>query len=153
VRFADALEERQRAALNRLRPQLVVKVGRSGLNDHHPAVRMLYAAIDRVLKPIVAAEERRASAHLMKPGVLRARDQVGVRALNDALKGAFETPGPAAFEPGGGSTELRPLATASSALENSSGAPSTGEPRVVVEASPRGLSAPPRWAASPRRPS
>src|SRR5207237_3258937 len=89
----DALEELQRAALGRPRPQLVVKVDRSGLSENHPAVRALYAAIDRVLKPIVVAEERRASAHLIKPGsALRARDQVGLRALNDALKGAFDLP-------------------------------------------------------------
>jgi len=134
----DALEELQRAALSRPRPQLVVKVDRSGLNDNHPAVRALYVAIDRVLKPIVAAEERRASAHLIKPGgVLRARDQVGVRALNDALKGAFDTPGRAAFESGGGSTEVRPIAAPSSAPEKSSGIPSISEPPVVGEASPR----------------
>jgi hypothetical protein len=106
----DGLEDLQRAALNRPRPQLVVKVDRSGLNDNHPAVRALYDAIDSVLKPIVAAEERHASAHLIKPGsALRARDQVGVRALNDALKGAFDTPGRAAFEPGGGAKATAPI--------------------------------------------
>lgn len=98
----DALEELQRAALNHPRPQVVVKVDRSGLNDNHPVVSALYAAIDRVLKPIVADEERRASAHLIRAGgALRARDQVGLRALNDALKVAFDTPGKAAFARGG----------------------------------------------------
>ena len=98
----DALEELQRAALDRPRPQVVVKVDRSGLNDNHPVVRALYEAVDKVLKPIVAEEERRASAHLIRAGTaLRARDQVGLRALNDALKGAFDTPGKAAFERGG----------------------------------------------------
>jgi hypothetical protein len=43
--------------LNRPRPQLVVKVDRSGLNDNHPVVKALYEAVDRVLRPIVAEEE------------------------------------------------------------------------------------------------
>ena len=97
----DALEELQRAALDRPRPQVVVKVDRSGLNENHPVVKALYMAIDRVLRPIVADEERRAGAHLVRAGgALRARDQVGLRALNDALKGAFDAPGSAGFEPG-----------------------------------------------------
>jgi hypothetical protein len=53
----DALEELQRQALDRPRPQLVVKVDRSGLNDNHPVVKALYEAVDRVLRPIVAEEE------------------------------------------------------------------------------------------------
>src|SRR5207245_1910643 len=64
----DALEELQRAALERPRPQVVVKVDRSGLNENHPVVTALYAAIDRVLRPLVAEEERRAGAHLVRPG-------------------------------------------------------------------------------------
>ena len=49
----------------------------------------------------MAEEERRAGAHLIRPGsALRARDQVGLRALNDILKGAFDNPGKAASEPG-----------------------------------------------------
>ncbi|HEX2702049.1 MAG TPA: hypothetical protein VHM72_01275 [Solirubrobacteraceae bacterium] len=97
----DALETLQRQALDRPRPQLVVKVDRSGLNDNHPVVKALYEAIDRVLRPILAEEEKRAGAHLIRPGsALKARDQVGLRALNDALKNAFDTPGKAAFEPG-----------------------------------------------------
>jgi len=59
-------------------------------------VQRLYAAIDRVVKPIVAAEERRAGAHLLKPGrAVRARDEVGLRQLNDALRTAFDAPGSA----------------------------------------------------------
>ena len=97
----DALEVLQRQALDRPRPQLVVKVDRAGLNDNHPVVKALYDAIDRVLRPILAEEEKRAGAHLIRPGsALKARDQVGLRALNDALKNAFDTPGKAAFEPG-----------------------------------------------------
>jgi len=97
----DALEELQRAALDRPRPQVVVKVDRSGLNENHPVVKALYGAIDRVLRPIVAEEERRAGAHVVRAGgALRARDQVGLRALNDALKNAFDAPGKAGFEAG-----------------------------------------------------
>jgi hypothetical protein len=97
----DALEELQRQALDRPRPQLVVKVDRSGLNENHPVVKALYEAVDRVLRPIVAEEEKRAGAHLIRAGsALKARDQVGLRALNDALKTAFDTPGKAAFAPG-----------------------------------------------------
>ncbi|HKH17909.1 MAG TPA: hypothetical protein VKA57_10315 [Solirubrobacteraceae bacterium] len=106
----DALEDLQRDALERPRPQVVVKVDRSGLNDNHPVVKALYAAIDRVLSPIVAAEERRTRAHLVRAGgALRARDQVGLRALNDALKGAFDTPGKAGFEAGGAPAARAPL--------------------------------------------
>ena len=92
--ICDALEELQRAALDSPRPQVVVKVDRSGLNEHHPVVQRLYAAIERVLRPIVAAEERRAGAHLVRAGrAVQARDQVGLRALNDALRSAFDAPG------------------------------------------------------------
>jgi len=99
--FCDAIEQVQRDALDRPRPELVVKVDRSGLNEHHPLAQRLYAAIDRVLRPIVAAEERRAGAHLIgAPRAVTARDQVGLRALNDLLKAAFDQPGSAGAEPG-----------------------------------------------------
>ena len=99
--FCEAIERLQRDALDRPRPELVVKVDRSGLNEHHPIVARLYQAIDRVLKPIVAAEERRAGAHLIgAPRAVSARDEVGLRALNDLLKAAFDQPGTAAVEPG-----------------------------------------------------
>ena len=87
----EALEHLQRDALDKPRPELVVKVDRSGLNQHHPIVKQLYAAMDRVLRPIVAAEERRAGAHLIGAArAVTARDQVGLRALNDLLKAAFD---------------------------------------------------------------
>ena len=99
--FCEAIEQLQRQALDRPRPELVVKVDRSGLNEHHPIVKRLYAAIDRVLKPIVASEERRAGAHLIgAPRAVTARDQVGLRALNDALKSAFDQPGTAGGQHG-----------------------------------------------------
>jgi hypothetical protein len=111
----EAIEQLQRAALDAPRPQLVVKVDRSGLNEHHPMVQRLYAAIDRVLRPIVADEERRAGAHLIgAPRAVTARDQVGLKALNDALRAAFDRPGTAGFERGAaaasspGATESEP---------------------------------------------
>jgi hypothetical protein len=65
-------------------------------------VQRLYAAVERVLRPIVTAEERRAGAHLVRAGrAVQARDQVGLRALNDALRSAFDAPGAAGFERGG----------------------------------------------------
>jgi hypothetical protein len=76
-------------------------VDRSGLNEHHPLVQALYAAVDRVLKPIVSAEERRAGAHLIgAPKAVSARDQVGLKALNDLLRSAFDQPGSTGQEPG-----------------------------------------------------
>src|SRR4051794_8960759 len=107
--ICDALEDLQRAALDSPRPHVVVKVDRSGLNEHHPIVRKLYAGIERVLRPIVAAEERRAGAHLVRPGrAVQARDQVGLRALNDALRGAFDAPGGAGFERGDAPSDRAP---------------------------------------------
>ena len=109
----DALEALQRDALQRPRPQVVVKVDRSGLNDNHPVVKALYAAVDDVLRPIVAAEERRTRAHLVRPGgALRARDQVGLRALNEILKGTFDTPGKSGFESGSTPTDRPALSVA-----------------------------------------
>jgi hypothetical protein len=106
----DAIERLQREALDSPRPQVVVRVDRSGLNEHHRVVQRLYAAIDRVLRPIVADEERRAGARLVAPGKeIRARDQQGLRALNDALRSAFESPGTAPVAPGGAPTEGPPL--------------------------------------------
>jgi hypothetical protein len=131
----DALEQLQRAALDRPRPQVVVKVDRSGLNDNHPVVKALYAAIDRVLRPIVADEERRAGAHLVRAGgALRARDQVGLRALNDALKNAFDAPGRAGFESGTQPSSRPPTSPADDA-QTSTGAPGGAADRAPIAAS------------------
>jgi hypothetical protein len=139
----DALEQLQRNALERPRPQVVVKVDRSGLNDNHPIVKALYAAIDRVLRPIVAAEEQRAQAHLVRTGgALRARDQVGLRALNDALKGAFDTPGKAGFEAGQTPSRHAPL-TAGDTL--APGPQQTAEETPSPQPEPADLSAPLRF--------
>ena len=113
----DAIEQLQRDALDKPRPELVVKVDRSGLNQHHPIVERLYAAIDRVLRPIVAAEERRAGAHLIGAArAVTARDQVGLRALNDLLKAAFDQPGSAGAQPGTAPASKPPTQPADSEL-------------------------------------
>ncbi|MGI8594368.1 MAG: hypothetical protein ACR2ML_08410 [Solirubrobacteraceae bacterium] len=102
----EAIEDLQREALDSPRPQVVVRVDRGGLNEHHPIVGRLHAAIERALKPIVAAEERRAGAHLVSAGrAVKARDEVGLRALNDALRAAFDAPGSAGFARGGDPSE------------------------------------------------
>jgi len=122
----EAIEQLRRDALDKPRPELVVKVDRSRLNEHHPIVSRLYAAIDRVLRPMVAAEERRAGAHLIGAArAVTARDQVGLRALNDLLKTAFDQPGTAAAEPGGAPTDRR-RGTPSSQF------PSTNPNRVLL---------------------
>ena len=106
----DALEELQREALDAPRPQVVVRVDRGGLNEHHPVVQRLYAAIERALRPIVAAEERRAGAHLVSAGrAVKARDEVGLRALNDALRAAFDAPGAAGFARGEHAADKPPV--------------------------------------------
>ncbi|HEY3726209.1 MAG TPA: hypothetical protein VGL51_03475 [Solirubrobacteraceae bacterium] len=113
----EAIEQLQRDALDRPRPELVVKVDRSGLNQHHPIVKRLYAAIDGVLRPIVAAEERRAGAHLIGAArAVTARDEVGLRALNDLLKAAFDQPGSAGAQPGTDPASKPPTQPADSEL-------------------------------------
>ena len=67
-----------------------------------------------MLRPIVAAEERRAGAHLVRAGrAVQARDQVGLRALNDALAAAFDAPGGAGFERGGTPSDTPPASSPS----------------------------------------
>jgi hypothetical protein len=105
----EAIERLQREALDAPRPQVVVRVDRSGLNDAHPLVKRLYAGLERILRPIVDGEERRAGARLVRAGKeISARDEVGLRALNDALRAAFDAPGQAGFARGGAS-EQRPI--------------------------------------------
>lgn len=117
----EAIERLQREALDKPRPQVVVRVDRGGLNDAHPLVRKLYATIERIVRPIVEAEERRAGARLVRTGKeLAARDEVGLRALNDALRAAFDAPGQAGFARGGPGAE-RPV-------EQPEPSPGAGEP-------------------------
>ena len=123
----DAIERLQRQALDSPRPQVVVRVDRSGLNEHHPIVQRLYAAIDQVLRPIVSDEERRAGARLVAPGKeIRARDQQGLRALNDVLRSAFESPGGAPFAAGGAPTDGPPVEAPEP--RSNGAAPAPGEP-------------------------
>jgi hypothetical protein len=133
----DAIEKLQRDALDKPRPELVVKVDRSGLNEHHPIVNALYAAIDRVLRPIVAAEERRAATHLIGAArTVTARDQVGLRAINDLLKAAFDQPGTVGSEPGKHPADKAPAQDDEPAPPTIVEPDPTKEPRPVVAAQP-----------------
>ncbi len=106
----EAIERLQQEALDSPRPQVVVRVDRSGLNEAHPLVERLTAAIERVLRPIVAAEERRTGARLVRAGkAVRARDEIGLKALNEALRTAFDAPGQAGFARGDAATAKAPL--------------------------------------------
>ncbi len=105
----EEIERLQRQALDAPRPQLVVRADRFGLNEHHPLAQRLHAALERVLRPIVEAEERRAGAHVVHTGrALRARDEVGLHELNEALRTAFDAPGSAGFSRGGVSVPNAP---------------------------------------------
>jgi hypothetical protein len=109
----EAIERLQREALDAPRPQVVVRVDRSGLNDTHPLVKRLHANLESILRPIVEAEERRAGSRLVRAGKeITARDEVGLRALNDALRAAFDAPGSAGFAHGAAPAEQPPLETA-----------------------------------------
>jgi hypothetical protein len=106
----EAIEEVQRKALDSPRPQVAVRVDRSGLNDTHPLVRRLYEQIERALRPIVEDEERRAGARLVRAGrAVAARDEIGLKALNDALRAAFDAPGQAGFSRGSTPADRPPL--------------------------------------------
>jgi hypothetical protein len=124
----EAIEQLQREALDSPRPQVVVRVDRSGLNEAHPLVKRLYAALERILRPIVDAEERRAGARVVRAGKeIAVRDEVGLRALNDVLRSAFDAPGQTGFSRGGAPTAEPPV----EAAERSGGlvppaGPSTG---------------------------
>ncbi len=122
----DAIERLQREALDSPRPQVVVRVDRSGLNEMHPLVKSLYTSLESILRPIVEAEERRAGSRLVRAGKeITARDEVGLRALNEALRAAFDAPGSAGFARGESPTERPPLES----------------PRAAVEPSPPGMRA------------
>lgn len=106
----EAIEQIQRRALDSPRPQVAVRVDRSGLNESHPLVRRLHAEIERFLRPIVDDEEKRAGARLVRAGrAVTALDEIGVKALNDALRAAFDAPGQAGFTRGGGPADKPPL--------------------------------------------
>ena len=106
----EAIERLQREALDAPRPHVVVRVDRSGLNEAHPLVQALTTALERVLRPIVDAEERRAGARMVRAGrAVRVRDELGLRALNDALRGAFDAPGSAGFARGSEPAQRAPV--------------------------------------------
>lgn len=108
--WCDAIERLQREALDAPRPQVVVRVDRGGLNEAHPLAQRLYAAVERILRPIVEAEERRAGARLVRAGrAITARDEIGLKALNEALRSAFDAPGSAGFERGDAPSDQAPL--------------------------------------------
>lgn len=145
----EAIEVLQRSALESPRPDLVVKVDRSGLNENHPVVKALYAALDRILRPLVEAEERRAGAHLRRAGrEIQARDQVGLRALNQALRSAFDSPGRAGFEPGGNPSERAAHKPLEDAGERAS---RNGNEPIPAPAADPLLGAPMRFSRSPLR--
>ncbi|MCC6223804.1 MAG: sensor histidine kinase [Thermoleophilia bacterium] len=144
--WCEAIERLQREALDSPRPQVVVRVDRSGLNESHPFVQRLHVALERVLRPIVVAEERRAGAHRVAPGrAIRARDAVGLRALNDALRAAFDAPGSAGFRGGGAPSARAPLDEAERA---GSPSPPPPPPDAPVTAA---LDVPMRFKRSPVR--
>jgi hypothetical protein len=108
--YCDAIEKVQRDAIDSPRAEVAVRVDRSGLNDSHPLVKRIYAAVEQVLRPIVEEEERRAGARVVRAGrAVTARDEIGLKALNEALRAAFDSPGHAGFSRGGRPAEQRPL--------------------------------------------
>lgn len=135
--WCEEIEHLQRKALDSPRPDLVVRADRSGLNEHHPLVQRLHAALERVVRPIVEDEERRAGSHLVRTGrALRARDEVGLRELNDALRTAFDAPGSAGFGRGGQPSRSRMLRTATRPT-GARGCPSNAPPnRCGMRCSP-----------------
>jgi len=108
--WCEAIEQLQQEALDSPRPQVVVRVDRSGLNEAHPLVQKLTAATERVLRPIVEAEERRTGARLVRAGkAITARDEIGLKALNEALRTTFDAPGQAGFARGDAPAVKPPL--------------------------------------------
>ncbi len=134
----EAIERLQRDALDAPRPQVVVRVDRSGLNETHPLVKHLYAALERILKPIVDAEERRAGARVVRAGKeIVARDEVGLRALNDALRTAFDSPGSAGFARGDEPADRAPLAAPEEGARSLVLTPPAAEPELASAAAMR----------------
>ena len=133
--WCDAVERLQREALEAPRPQVVVRVDRGGLNEAHPLAQRLYAAVERVLRPLVEAEERRAGARVVRAGrAIRARDEMGLKALNDALRAAFDAPGSAGFARGDAPAEQAPLELRAPQAPNSppGGVAAVARPEVAM---------------------
>jgi hypothetical protein len=139
----DAIEHLQREALESPRPQVVVRVDRSGLNEGHPLVQRLYSVVERTLRPIVEAEERRAGARVVRAGkAITARDEIGLRALNEALRAAFDAPGQAGFQRGAEPASKPPLEQRTAAMP---------PVRTAVEPQAGGVDAAMRFKQSPIR--
>jgi hypothetical protein len=108
--WCEAIERLQQEALDSPRPQVVVRVDRSGLNEAHPLVQKLAVTIERMLRPLVEAEEKRMGARLVRAGkAITARDEIGLKALNEALRTAFDAPGQVGFVRGDAATIKPPL--------------------------------------------
>ncbi len=137
--FCEAIEQLQRDALDEPRPELVVKVDRSGLNEHHPIVA---APLRRRSTGCCGRSCGRGAACRRAPDRRRpavtARDQVGLRALNDLLKAAFD-------QPGSGGRRARRRQPASKPPTPTGRQPSRSQPRTT--ASPRAR----RGEHAPRR--
>jgi hypothetical protein len=146
--WCEAIERLQQEALDSPRPQVVVRVDRSGLNEAHPLVQKLTATIERVLRPLVEAEERRTGARLVRAGkAITARDEIGLKALNEALRTAFDAPGQVGFARGDSPIAKPPLEER----------PRTGQPKLLEPgrpeetANPSALDAAMRFKQSPVR--
>jgi len=145
--WCEAIERLQQEALDSPRPQVVVRVDRSGLNESHPLVQKLAAAIERVLRPLVEAEERRTGARLVRAGrAITARDEIGLKALNEALRAAFDAPGQVGFARGDAPTMKPPLEE-----DSPTGAPELAEPRLPEDGSNAARDAAMRFKQSPVR--
>ena len=134
--YCDAIETVQRKAIDSPRAEVAVRVDRSGLNDSHPLVKRLYAAVEQVLRPIVQDEERRTGAHVVRAGrAIAARDEIGLKALNEALRAAFDSPGQAGFARGDRPAEQRALKTAQQ--DRDSDPPQNIAPPIAIDAAMR----------------
>jgi hypothetical protein len=70
--------------------------------------RPLLFDAERILRPLVEAEERRAGTRLVRAGKeIAALDKVGLRAMNEALRSALDAPWQAGFARGGAASELK----------------------------------------------
>jgi hypothetical protein len=148
--WCEAIERVQREALEAPRPQVAVRVDRSGLNETHPLVKKLYAAMERVLRPIVDEEERRAGTRVVRAGrAVTARDEIGLKALNEALRAAFDSPGQAGFARGDEPGERPPLEPAPDRVTPEG--PSDAVALVVPDAAMRFKQSPVRLHPGDRR--
>jgi hypothetical protein len=94
--------------------------------------------LERILRPIVEAEERRAGARLVRAGKeISARDEVGLRALNEALRAAFDAPGQAGFAPGSTPGPKPPVEKPERLVGNASTPPAAAPPALSLDTAMR----------------